>query len=226
MLFRLLFVLSVIIWSVNATSLMELTSLMVLTLILLLSAQQGALFIQRSVFLLLWLIFPILLLHSFFTPGTYISLGFYFPITNEGLMQGFLLCMHMLLMYFSAALLLKIISKHEWLFMLSFWPKADSYFKPKLLLLQRLQVITMNRVNEYVLHWKKTNNYRMLPETITQLLVVTIGDAKQQAFSLWQDWELNQANPTQKNEGVALMNLKDSWYLLMCVMGWGLLWKL
>lgn len=225
MLFRLLFVFSLLVWGVIADSLAGLASLLLISILFMLSTTQGIVFIRRSGSLLVWLIIPIMMLHAVLTPGIYIFATAYLPVTFEGLNQGIFLSLHMLLMYFAAALLLRLILQHEWFALLSLCPRCEDYIKPKLFLLQQMKTPMLKRVRDCAQQWKKSKDYSVLPSVITQLLAVSMQESRQQAASLWYDWENTQMRHLSSLGVISVVKSKDWLYLVVSVLGWGWIWN-
>jgi len=142
--------------------------------------------ISRSFRLLIWLFVPIILLHSVFTPGTYL-MGL--PVSIEGLKQSVTLSINLACMFFTALLVMNTIKMKQCLFWLQGKPKLNRAITPSLMLLMRLRTMIPQELGMQRARWQSLEHkWLSLPDMLFESISSILKRSRHEAQSLWEKW--------------------------------------
>ena len=163
--------------------------------------------IIRSFRLLVWLFVPIVLLHAFFTPGTYI-LGL--PISLEGLKQSFVLCLNLTCMFFTALLVMQVLEMKYLLQALQKTPVLSQILMPRLLLLTRLRIMIPQLLNKKRIYWQGLERKWLgLPDVLFESILSILKVSRHEAKLLWEQWDDEVEKFLQLNGSTSTMAAAD-----------------
>ncbi|MDX8383694.1 MAG: hypothetical protein R8M45_06405 [Ghiorsea sp.] len=221
MLFRLLFGVSLLVWAMLAAELWLMLCLTLLSVLILLLRGAKALLFWRSFSLLLWLFLPIIIFQSLFSTGTYIQKPIPLPLTIEGLNRALFLCLHMLLIFFSALTCFRLLAYKEWLRCLYAVPSLGTRIEPYLLLLDPLQTKSLNILHKQRDEWQQTKRkWLYFPQACVQMIEKMLTSGQQEAQMLWEDWEIRSAKARSVYQQPLPPSLLDVLYATIMLLGW------
>ena len=143
--------------------------------------------ISRSLRLLAWLFIPLVLLHSVFTPGTYL-MGL--PISIEGINQSMILSINLACMFFTALLVMNTIEMKQCLYWLQKKPKLNRVIAPNLMLLVRLRLIIPQELSLQRERWLSLEHkWLSLPDMLFESISSILQSSRDEALSLWEKWD-------------------------------------
>ncbi|WP_157753589.1 hypothetical protein [Ghiorsea bivora] len=163
--------------------------------------------IVRSFRLLVWLFIPIILLHGFFTPGTYI-MGL--PISIEGLKQSFSLSLNLACMFFTALLVMQVLKMKYLLQVLQKTPALSQVLLPRLLLLTRLRITIPQLLNKQRMYWQSLEHkWLTLPDVLFESILSILKSSRNEAQLLWEQWDDEVEKLLQVNEPRSKLVVSD-----------------
>ena len=220
MLLRLLFGVSMLIWAMLAADLLLMSFLTLLSVLVLLLRGAKALLFWRSFSLLLWLFVPILLFHGLFSAGTYIKSPFPLPLSIEGLNRALFLRLHMLLIFLAALACFRLLAYAEWLKCLYAVPSMGKRMEPYLLLLQPLQVKSLEILRLQREDWQQNKRkWLYFPHACVDMVEAMLAAGHHEAQMLWSDWETRSKALVACQQTLPI-SLLDIVYATMMVCGW------
>jgi len=135
----------------------------------------------------MWLFIPIILLHSVFTPGTYL-MGL--PVSIEGVKQSFTLSVNLACMFFTALLVMNTIKMKQCLYWLQKKPKLNQVMAPNLMLLIRLRTIIPQELRMQRVRWQELEHkWLSLPDMLFKSISSILKRSRDEAQSLWEKWD-------------------------------------
>ena len=168
---------------------------------LLLILVSGKRLFTESIRLLCWLVIPILLLHAFFTPGEMLFKGVAIPVTVEGIRLGSWFALHLIVMFLSALALSRLLSKQEWITTMLSIPGWGEKLVPYALLLEsglkKNGEIVRREYASWCSHGKKLKQF---PIHITTALTDTLNKNRDDAFELWNDWDVRVSSVAESSQ--------------------------
>ncbi len=225
MIFRVLFAFSLLTWALLLKQNSWMLGLVIACMLLMYLDGAKAILFIRSLKLLLWLFIPIIFFQGFFTPGTYIQTPVYLPLSIEGLNHAWFLCLHIMLMFFSALLFFRMLALSEWTYLLSFLPKLTAGLSPYLILVVSLRVRVTEILAKQHLAWGERGKIWLnMPNMMIQTIQMTLDAGHQEAHDLWQHWEKRMRNDGSKQQSFFALNAKDYMYGVLLLSGWLALW--
>jgi len=163
---------------------------LLIAVLFLLILVSGRRLFTESIRLLCWLVIPILLLHAFFTPGEMLFKGVAIPVTVEGIRLGSWFALHLVVMFLSALVLSRLLSKQEWITTMLSIPGWGEKLVPYALLLEsglkKNGEIVRREYANWCSHGKKLKQF---PLHITTALTDSLNKNRDDAFELWNDWD-------------------------------------
>ncbi len=150
----------------------------------------GGRLLKESIRLLSWLVIPILLLHALFTPGELLVKGMAIPVSIEGVQLGGWFAFHLIVIFLSALVFSRLLSKDEWISFMLRMPGWGERLVPYALLLE--SGLKKNREivrREYGSWYSCGKKLRQLPIHITIALTDTLNENRKDASRLWHDWD-------------------------------------
>lgn len=161
-----------------------------LCLLILINLEQGYSTLKNSVKLLRWLIIPIILLHAIFTPGELIISGMPIPVSIEGLQTGAWFAFHLAVIFFSAVVFSRLLSKREWIRSILKLPFAGPKLLPYALLMEagwsRIKEMLQNEFREWQKH---KNGIRSFALHLALLPTKALKQSRIHAGEVWSDWD-------------------------------------
>ena len=158
-----------------------------LTIGLLYLQSKSLVIIIRSFRLLVWLFVPIVLLHAFLTPGTYI-MGL--PVSIEGLKQSFVLSLNLACMFFTALLVMQVLKMKYLLQALQRTPTLSQILLPSLLLIRRLRITIPLLLNQQRMYWQRLEHkWLALPDVLFESILSILKSSRFEAQLLWEHWD-------------------------------------
>ncbi len=221
MIFRVLFAFSLFVWALLLKQNVWVLGLTVFCIAHMYLIGFKVIVFIRSIKLLLWLFVPITVFHGLFTPGSYVQVPFYLPLTIEGLDQALFLCLHIMLMFFVALLFLRLLSFAEWTYLLSFFPALLNYVRPFIFLLESMRYLAMEILSKQRLQWlAMESKWLNFPDVVVESVQLMVVAGKQEADKLWQQWDAKILQVHLENKGIFAINAHDSIYALLLLSGW------
>lgn len=211
-------------WGMTLQYTPALLALLLFTHLLIVFTVQGMQFIRRSWAFLLWLVTPIVLMHALFTPGTYLHTPFYMPLSVEGLQQGTQLSLHLLLMFFSSALLVRSLSKQEWKSLLFAQPVCAKILMPYIYLLEQAKEANQMMIYTQYHQWAKAKQWAAIPDVATALLRNALQTNKALAHKLWLEWDYNMQHNENTKLSIFRFSSIDKALVMLSVIGGLLFW--
>lgn len=177
------------------------------TIVLLYFQSKSWVIITRSFRLLLWLFIPIVLLHAFFTPGTYIMS---LPISIEGLKQSFELSLNLACMFFTALLVMQVLEMKYLLQGLQKTPALSQALVPRLLLLMRLRTTIPQLLHKQRIYWQGLEHkWLALPDILFESISSILKSSRYEAQLLWEYWDDEVDKLLPVNETVSKVEASD-----------------
>ncbi len=142
----------------------------------------------RLLYLLRWLVIPILLLHILFTPGQLLFPGWPIGVSREGLMQGIRLSLHLSSMYAMAIMMFRLLGHAEWLRLLMQLP----WFGERMMV-QALMMLSMKQhMGQLLLYLRQQfrlrYDWKKAPLLLMAAFRQALADASTHAQMLWLRW--------------------------------------
>jgi len=142
----------------------------------------------RILRLLRWFVIPIVLLHAFFTPGQWLFPNLPVAISQEGLMRGVWLSVHLLGMYGMAILMFRLLKWHEWFQLLLVWPKLGNRLALPLLMMISMKKNSVELLAQLRLQFALRTDWRRMPQLLLGAFKQALSDAGSHARILWLRW--------------------------------------
>ncbi|MDQ7003151.1 MAG: hypothetical protein Q9N02_10790, partial [Ghiorsea sp.] len=178
-----------------------------LTMAILYLQTKSFVIIARSFRLLIWLFMPIFLLHSFFTPGTYI-MGL--PVSIEGLKQSFSLSLNLACMFFTALLVMNMIEMKHLLQVLKKREKLNQMMMPNLILLLRLRTLIPQALNMQRKYWQSLDHkWLVLPDVLFETILAILKSSGDEARLLWENWDKEMEQLVMVNHNISNIKASD-----------------
>ena len=178
-----------------------------LTVGLLYLQSKSLVIITRSLRLLVWLFIPIVFLHAFFTPGTYI-MGL--PVSIEGLKQSFVLSLNLACMFFTALLVMQVLEMKYLLQALQKTPTLSQILLPRLLLITRLRITVPKLLNKQRMYWQGLEHkWLALPDVLFESILSILKSSRHEAKLLWEQWDDEVEKLLLTNEAVPKLTVSD-----------------
>lgn len=172
--------------------------------------------ITRSFRLLVWLFIPIILLHGFFTPGTYI-MGL--PISIEGLKQSFSLSLNLACMFFTALLVMQVLEMKYLLQALQKIPALGQAVLPSLLLLTRLRITIPQLLNKQRMYWQNLEHkWLTLPDVLFESILSILKSSRDEAQLLWEQWDDEVEKLLQMNGSTSKLAVSDLGFCALAIL--------
>jgi len=150
----------------------------------------GGRLLKESTRLLCWLVVPILLLHALFTPGELLVKGMAIPVSIEGIRLGGWFAFHLVVIFLSALVFSRLLSKEEWISFMLRMPGWGERLVPYVLLLEPGLKKNREIVRREYANWCSCGKkFRQLPVHITIALTDTLNENRKDASELWHDWD-------------------------------------
>lgn len=163
--------------------------------------------IVRSFRLLMWLFIPIVLLHSFFTPGTYI-MGL--PVSIEGLKQSFVLSLNLACVFFTALLVMNVIEMKHLLQVLKKTQKLNHMMLPNLILLSRLRTLIPQALKMQRKQWQSLEHkWLALPDVLFETILSILKNSRDEAKLLWENWDKEMEQLLMVNHNISNIKASD-----------------
>jgi len=157
---------------------------------LLIIMTSGGSLLKESARLLCWLVVPILLLHALFTPGELLVKGMAIPVSIEGVQLGGWFALHLMVIFLSALVFSRLLSKEEWISFMLRVPGWGEKAVPYILLLEpglkKSREIVRREYADWCACGKK---FRQFPVHINIALTDTLNENRKDASELWHDWD-------------------------------------
>lgn len=152
--------------------------------------QDGSSRALRALLLLRWLVVPIILLHTLFTPGAMIVSGMAWPISVEGIQSGLWLSFHLVVIFFSAMLFSMLLTHREWIVTALKVPWIGHQLLPYAILLDRC----WNRIREMMSaafsQWREDHKgVQYLVLCLAGLPSEALKVSRQTANEVWSNWD-------------------------------------
>lgn len=160
----------------------------ILCLLLLRILNQSWTSVFRAIRLLLWFILPIYVLHLFLTPGELIWPESSFPFTWEGINAAMWLSTRLVLLFFSAMLLSRMLTLAEWQMQLCHLPIVGRRLYPYFQLFHPIRKTTIHLARK---HWRENRSRGMssMPGMMIDLLEDVLRSGHVQATRVWETWK-------------------------------------
>ncbi len=215
---RWLFLVSQLIWVVTLDALLPILLLLILNLAVLSMQGLQAKYIWQSFRLLLWFIMPTILMQGLFTPGMMVQYPIYLPLSIEGLMRGFYLSVHIVVMFFAALVVFRIFSKEEWLYFFHHSPFSTTLM-PYVFLLFTLKRDVQNILYVQKKAWQQSQKkWKQLPNFLVDSVHAVLNVSKEAAKELWQGWDDTFAQ--SMGQSTSVIQEKLVLYVSFLVVGW------
>jgi len=227
MILRIVFVISLMAWSVMLDHFLLMLAQLLCCFVFLRVKGASRLLFSRSLFLLLWLFLPIFFFQGVFTPGTYIQTPIYIPLSHEGLLRASMLCLHITLIFFSALLAFRLVKISEYTVLLAWSPHLTVKLQSYLILMPRLKQEIVKTLDETRLIWlSMESKWLKLPYMLSLCVESMMVVAKQQAELLWKNWDANILETQVTRESVLRFERTDILYAVFTWVVWTLWWVL
>ena len=214
-------------WFLFATLTVENNVLLLFTLVttvLLYMQTKSFIIISRSFRLLIWLLVPIILLHTIFTPGTYL-MGF--PVSVEGIKQSFSLSVNLTCMFFTALLVMNTIQMKQCLFWLQGKPKLNRAITPSLMLLMRLRTMIPQELGMQRVRWQSLEHkWLSLPDMLFESISSILKRSRDEAKSLWEKWDEEVEQLFMMDHAISKLDISDIGFAALGVLALFGLWLL
>lgn len=162
--------------------------------------ERSVFIILKSVKLMAWIVVPTLLLHAVFTPGELVTSNAAISVSIEGLRSGFWFALHLIVLFFSAVLLSKLLTYREWIHILLHVPVAGRRLLPYALLLESLREGVGSQLQSEASEWRSQGmGIRNFASKMVLILVQGLKQGRSSASRLWHDWD-QQVATMQKPE--------------------------
>jgi hypothetical protein len=193
-----------------------------LTIGLLYLQSKSLVIIKRSFRLLAWLFVPIVLLHGFFTPGTYM-MGL--PISIEGLKQSLVLSLNLVCMFFTALLVMQVLEMKYLLQALQKTPVLSQVLLPRLLLLTRLRTTIPKLLHKQRLHWHGLEHkWFALPDVLFESILSILKRSRHEAHFLWEHWDHEVEKLFLTNGTASKLTVSDVGFCVLAILALLGLW--
>jgi len=163
---------------------------MSVVILLLLFCFDGATPLLKSAKLLAWLVIPIVLVHSLYSPGAIILPQFAIPISMEGAKTGAGLSLHLCLLFFAALLFSRQVEKGEWYLMAVRIPRFGNRIITYIILLDQCGDEIRAIIKDVMIEWKaNSGNLSKYAEILATMPSSILKKSDEIAESIWRDWD-------------------------------------
>ncbi|MDX8390394.1 MAG: hypothetical protein R8M38_07875 [Mariprofundaceae bacterium] len=173
---------------------------------------------SRAWQLLRWLLVPAFFIHVFFTPGHFMIPSWQMGPTYEGLMLAFTTVTTLTVMFFSAILFSRSLSRHEWLALPLYFPKITLEVYSLICLIGCLYPNLAKTVKIYKQRWLLQRQIRHAPLLLSATFLAAIHTGRLQTQQLWLRWQSHPITTThQPLAGRDIIWITGSclWFLLV-----------
>jgi len=142
----------------------------------------------RILRLLRWFIIPIILLHTFFSPGRLLWPDFFIPMSREGLLQGMMLSLHLSMIFFVAMMMFRLLTRSEWLRYMIVLPGLGKQIVIYIWMMACMKHHTMALLASLRLQFRLRRDLKGVPLLLMSAFKQSLADASEYAAMLWLRW--------------------------------------
>ena len=211
---RFLFSLALLLAVAGATTWAELCALLVLAMLVVRMQYGSRSVLLRAGRLLLWLVIPIIILHSIYTPGRLLWPESGVPVSREGVLAGCWLALRLAALFGAAMALSRALTHREWLNRAAGMPLIGRHLAIYIRLAGPLRALVMRQLGAC-----RIRPLTRLPETVAALIAGIWIGAGEMAGDVWREWEhsaeAEKARPAKRGIAVSvvcgLLILHSTW---------------
>jgi len=161
--------------------------------------------IVRLLRLLRWFVIPVLLLHTLLSPGQLLMPGGWLPISQEGLVRGLYLSLHLSVIFFTAMLMFRLLQRAEWLRYVLLLPWVGKKLAVYVWMMASMHLNITALLYDLRMQFRLRRDWQRAPLLLMAAFKQALVEASEHASLLWLRWP--EQMPLQVQQSVSQQSL-------------------